>query len=254
MTWGWRKILQLRPLIWQFIWYKVGNSNIISSWFDRWSSIIHLSEIISARDIHRANFTMTTKLSEIILDGQWSWPHDWFLKYPILSTINVPSITDSFDSVEWRHLGCIPHYDFQLWLVIKRKLKTQDNLRQWDVSSSLNSIVDYLIPISKRRSAREDEERDDVYASLEVARSSFDCHILMEFFFSCWLEDRSSLALVVYGSHLVCQLRVVLFFPSPGFFPLGFSWEDFLRRQDQLVFFSHDVQLLDSCGNLSSIR
>nr|GEW72937.1 putative reverse transcriptase domain, reverse transcriptase zinc-binding domain protein [Tanacetum cinerariifolium] len=29
MTWGWRKILQLRPLIWKFIWYKVGNGDSI---------------------------------------------------------------------------------------------------------------------------------------------------------------------------------------------------------------------------------
>nr|GFB34965.1 hypothetical protein [Tanacetum cinerariifolium] len=30
------------------------------------------------------------------------------------------------------------------------------------------------------------------------------------------------------------QLRVVLIFLSPRFFPSGFSWEGFLRRQSQL--------------------
>ncbi|GJY24846.1 hypothetical protein Tco_0398504, partial [Tanacetum coccineum] len=66
--------------------------------------------------------------------------------------------------------------------------------------------------------------------------------------------DCFSLASVVYGSHLECQLRDVLFFPSPGFFPLGFTWEGFLRRQDQLASFSPDACLLDRFGNLCSIR
>ncbi|GKF33053.1 hypothetical protein Tco_0106253 [Tanacetum coccineum] len=30
------------------------------------------------------------------------------------------------------------------------------------------------------------------------------------------------------------QVRVVLFFPSPRVFPLGFPWEHFLRRQSHL--------------------
>ncbi|GJU62215.1 non-specific lipid-transfer protein AP10-like protein [Tanacetum coccineum] len=71
---------------------------------------------------------------------------------------------------------CIPRHAFHFWLVLKRKLKTQDTLRSWDVGSSLSAnqvwndmkvyaglpnaiasfsfIVDSLIPISKRRSAK----------------------------------------------------------------------------------------------------
>ncbi|GJZ77252.1 reverse transcriptase domain, reverse transcriptase zinc-binding domain protein [Tanacetum coccineum] len=62
---------------------------------------------------------------------------------------------------------CIPRHAFNLWLFIKRKLKTQDLLRHWDVwdhmkiydglpsvVASLDSIVTYLIPISQKRFAR----------------------------------------------------------------------------------------------------
>ncbi|GJW44381.1 reverse transcriptase domain, reverse transcriptase zinc-binding domain protein [Tanacetum coccineum] len=234
----------------------------------------------------------------------------------------LPRNEDSLDSMEWRHLDvtkpfnvsnvwesirprrdeiswcdvfwfsqCIPRHAFHLWLVIKRKLKTQDNLRQWDVSSNTNlnlfqcplciSQSDFhdhlffeciyslqldwslrlLLTLSGKRGIigfsrirREDEERDGIYASMEVARFSLECYILMDFFYSCWLEDRSLLVLVVYGLHLECQLRFVLFFPSSGFFPLSFSWEAFLRRQDQLASSSLDARLLDSYGNLCSIR
>ncbi|GJU37220.1 hypothetical protein Tco_1185574 [Tanacetum coccineum] len=35
-----------------------------------------------------------------------------------------------------------------------------------------------------------------------------------------------------------CLPTVVLFFPSPRFFPLGFSWEGFLRRQGWLAVYT----------------
>lgn len=34
MSWGWRKILQVRTIIRKFIWYKVGDGSSISPWFD----------------------------------------------------------------------------------------------------------------------------------------------------------------------------------------------------------------------------
>ncbi|GJZ64772.1 hypothetical protein Tco_0621468 [Tanacetum coccineum] len=194
MTWGWRKILQLRPLIWQFVWYK---------------------------------------------------PPDWFVKYSVISTLHVPCISYSLDTLEWRRgsltqpctisnvwdiirprgdevnwydvvwfAQCITRHAFHLWLVMKRKLKTHDNLRHWDVSrntnmnlvqcllcgtqpdshdhlffecafslqiwnhmkvyaglpnvsSSLDLILDRLIPISKRRSAR------GIIAKLVFAASTY---------------------------------------------------------------------------------
>ncbi|GKC76206.1 putative gag-pol polyprotein [Tanacetum coccineum] len=114
---------------------------------------------------------MSSKIQDVIHDNQWMWPHDWDLKYPTLSSINVPAIDSNImDTLEWRNLSgaslnfsvvtvweCIrprddevnwydvvwfsnfiPRHAFHLWLVMKRKLKTQDTLRQWDVSSNAN--------------------------------------------------------------------------------------------------------------------
>ncbi|GKE16942.1 hypothetical protein Tco_1424519 [Tanacetum coccineum] len=84
---------------------------------------------------------------------------------------------------------CIPRHAFHFWLVLKRKLKTQDTLRSWDVGSSLSAnqvwndmkvyaglpnaiasfsfVVNSLIPIYKRRSAK------SVIAKLVVAACSY---------------------------------------------------------------------------------
>ncbi|GJU05521.1 putative reverse transcriptase domain-containing protein [Tanacetum coccineum] len=62
MSWGWRKILKVRPLIRQFIWYRLGDGNMVSAWFDRWCLLSPLSDLVTPRDIHRAGFDMSTKV------------------------------------------------------------------------------------------------------------------------------------------------------------------------------------------------
>ncbi|PWA38441.1 RNA-directed DNA polymerase, eukaryota, Reverse transcriptase zinc-binding domain protein [Artemisia annua] len=54
MSWSWRKILQIRPLVRQFVWYNIGNGMKASAWFDKWCSVGPLSLIVSSRDIYRA--------------------------------------------------------------------------------------------------------------------------------------------------------------------------------------------------------
>ncbi|GJR80295.1 integrase, catalytic region, zinc finger, CCHC-type containing protein [Tanacetum coccineum] len=75
------------------------------------------------------------------------------------------------NEIEWYHVvwfaNQIPLHAILLWLVLKRKLKTQDTLRHWDVwehlqqftyisniSSDLNSIVGFITPLAKMRTIR----------------------------------------------------------------------------------------------------
>ncbi|GKA99204.1 RNA-directed DNA polymerase, eukaryota, reverse transcriptase zinc-binding domain protein [Tanacetum coccineum] len=172
MTWGWRKILQLRPLIRDHIWYRIGDGATCSLWFDRWCPSSPLASIVSTRDIHRAGLDMFSKVKDVIHNGDWLWPLELSSKYPILSSLNVPSISTSTDALEWQNdcgvsqpfsvatvwdcfrpradevtwynvvwfNNCIPRHSFHMWLVAKRKLKTQDMLRQWDINGSLLSL------------------------------------------------------------------------------------------------------------------
>ncbi|GJT90269.1 ribonuclease H-like domain-containing protein [Tanacetum coccineum] len=140
-------------------------------------------------------------------------------KYPALTSIAVPMLSNVEDKLEWHNSmgelkrfsvreiwnsirprsdvvdwynvvwfpNCIPSHAFHLWLVAKRRLKTQDRLRPWDligntmpvwyelkdlaglpnVIGSISSIVNVLIPIAKRRTIR------SVIAKLVVAASSY---------------------------------------------------------------------------------
>ncbi|GKD58279.1 reverse transcriptase domain, reverse transcriptase zinc-binding domain protein [Tanacetum coccineum] len=128
MSWGWRKILQVRL----------------------------------------AGFQLYSKVSELIVNGNWVWPTDWPVKFPSLLSIIVPHLPNTADGLCWKNISnadsdfsvvvvwvCIrpraievdwyhlvwfshhiPRHAVHLWLVIKRKLKTQDTLKQWDVGSN----------------------------------------------------------------------------------------------------------------------
>ncbi|GJW23352.1 hypothetical protein Tco_0033974 [Tanacetum coccineum] len=106
MSWGWRKILQVRPLIRQFIWYRLGDGNMVSAWFDRWCLLSPLSDLVTPWDIHRAGFDMSTKVHDVIINGNWKWPNDWLVKYPPLYTIPVPSLVpNSLDRLIWKSIN-----------------------------------------------------------------------------------------------------------------------------------------------------
>ncbi|GKD26194.1 hypothetical protein Tco_1232408 [Tanacetum coccineum] len=225
MSWGWRKILQ----------------------------------------IYRAGLGLSDKVNEIIVSGMWKWPAEWTSKYLMLANLAVLNLSNASDGLLWRHISndesnfsvakaweCIwprandvdwfhvvwfshqiPRHAIYLWLVIRRKLKTQDMLRQWDVwnhmksfigipnfPSDLSSIVDFLIPLAKMRSARSVGNLVHVVRGLEVG----------------WLVE--------------CSPRAVLLFPSPRFFPLGFTWKGFLRRQYRLACINPTMLHRDGSGDL----
>ncbi|GJU34638.1 uncharacterized protein Tco_1182992 [Tanacetum coccineum] len=215
MTWGWRKILQICPIIRKFIWYKIGNGSSISTWFDNWSMHSPVIQSITPRDIHAAGFSMQTTVADVVSQNAWTWPLEWANRYPLIFAMTVPSLNEDNDQVVWksrldiikpfsvgtvwddiRHHGnimawiyvvwfghCIPRHAFHLWLVIQRKLKTQDNLRQWDVTPSTNlnltraqllympcsldQIIYWLTPIAKKKPAQ------GVIAKLVFAASTY---------------------------------------------------------------------------------
>ncbi|GJY15198.1 hypothetical protein Tco_0385620 [Tanacetum coccineum] len=266
----------------------------ISIWHDHWHPSSPLSDIVSSRDIHRAGFNLGTTIKESICNGQWLWPAEWYLKYPPLASITVPPILERRDSIEWRVLGNLKHFSVAtIWESIRRivnrgtdivvrKSKTQDTLRHWDVSnnanlhmvlcmprvsSSLDDIVDVIIALPKKRSVRGIitrlvfaastyfiwQERNSRLFKSQRSHSLYYLWKLMAARVPV-LMDVSSLLRVVYGSHLEYQLGDVLFFPSPRFFPMGFSWEGFLRRQDLLGSMALGAKGLHCVGGLCSFR
>ncbi|GJZ65006.1 reverse transcriptase domain-containing protein [Tanacetum coccineum] len=109
-------------------------------------------------------------VADLIINGTWAWPPLRTDKAPKLEQLVVPNIVDSKDvlqlrgangvlsrfsvakvweairprgtHVDWFRIiwfsHAIPRHSFNLWLIMRNSLKTQDRMRQWDVGNDVD--------------------------------------------------------------------------------------------------------------------
>ncbi|XP_071709030.1 uncharacterized protein [Rutidosis leptorrhynchoides] len=162
---------------------------IASAWFDDWCLLGPLCDSIPFVDIELAGYHKLNKVNDIVSNNSFNWPHDWSIKFPALSTIPTPHLSDLDDQVVWRGESnsgrggsvaciwesirprapkvrwfevvwfsqCIPKHAFVMWLLMGERLKTQDRLKPWEVRANpiLNwkECRDSIVWAAKGRSA-----------------------------------------------------------------------------------------------------
>ncbi|GJW36209.1 RNA-directed DNA polymerase, eukaryota, reverse transcriptase zinc-binding domain protein, partial [Tanacetum coccineum] len=182
-SWGWKNMLDLRDKIKEFVLYKVGNGEKISIWHDKWCEQGPLINIVSYRSIYDARFKPNATVAELIEDGHWIWPNEWYDKYPVLKDIQCPSINVSMkDNVLWRNRSGVPipystkavwkdlrgvwpikkwhnvvwfsqlnpKHAFVLWIAIQRRLLTQDRIMVWNKDEDLKCSMCKLVADSHK--------------------------------------------------------------------------------------------------------
>nr|GEV09953.1 hypothetical protein [Tanacetum cinerariifolium] len=101
----------------------------IQDWKNKALSIAEpIGCLVSHRDMARAGLTPNSKVHDVIIEGTWLWSHDLIAKFPVLNDYNVPINYEEVDRLVWRDS------------YVRRKLKTQDLIPVWDVSSSLGVV------------------------------------------------------------------------------------------------------------------
>ncbi|XP_071694938.1 uncharacterized protein [Rutidosis leptorrhynchoides] len=107
-----------------------------------------LIKIVLWRDINAAMFSAYAKVKDLIVLNCWTWPAYWYVKYPVLQYVYVPTLTDSYDRIQWKGIdgnlvawfdlvwfsNSILRHALIIWLLMKQKMKTQDKLNNWEVS------------------------------------------------------------------------------------------------------------------------
>ncbi|XP_021999247.1 uncharacterized protein LOC110896117 [Helianthus annuus] len=157
-------MVQLRSLIRHHVWSMIGDGRNTSAWFDTWSSIGPLCTFLSPRVITREGFSLNATVADIYSNGSWIWPVAWRDMFPVLiqldhlhRNLNVPdhllwkdgdivaehsssgvwdSVRTREQEVDWAAIiwfsQCIPRHAFLMWLIVRRKLLTQDKILQWN--------------------------------------------------------------------------------------------------------------------------
>lgn len=102
VSWGWRKLLAIRPKVRPFIWHKINDGKATFVWFDMWCHLSPIRDMLTARDITRAGFTLSDSVFDVIENGTWKWPTDWFSRFPDLVNLSVPNLlNDTDDGLLW---------------------------------------------------------------------------------------------------------------------------------------------------------
>ncbi|KAJ0907507.1 putative RNA-directed DNA polymerase [Helianthus annuus] len=171
ITWSWRKMLSLRSHIRNHVWTNVGNGKTTFVWFDKWDEVCPLFSILTPRIIANAGFSLETKLCDVRGRDGWRWPLMWSNRFPMLGFLSDINLDDAtHDKLVWKsRLGniidfgtasvwddirvtqpeiqwsnliwfpqAIPRHSFIMWLIIHKKLKTQDVMCKWNTSGNAN--------------------------------------------------------------------------------------------------------------------
>ncbi|GKB57384.1 RNA-directed DNA polymerase, eukaryota, reverse transcriptase zinc-binding domain protein [Tanacetum coccineum] len=164
----------------------IGNGRQTNMWYDNWSTGLGpLMNCITHRSLYNAGIDKTCRVSDMIEDGVWRWPSEWYENYPFLSNMAVPNLTpnkndsiiwvdnevcykefckrvvydtlrESIEEVIWGSLvwfsQCIPKHSFILWMAIQGKLLTQDMILRWgsydmmEIWSNMLIMMDWNVP------------------------------------------------------------------------------------------------------------
>ncbi|GJY00696.1 hypothetical protein Tco_0358848 [Tanacetum coccineum] len=102
-SWGWKNLLTIRDQVKENVIYKVGNGRKTSLWFDNWSSIGPLFQSLTHRDLYDERLNESLTVSDLVVNGKWKWPEDWFEKFPLITSLKDPSIEeDREDQIVWK--------------------------------------------------------------------------------------------------------------------------------------------------------
>ncbi|KAJ6901054.1 hypothetical protein NC652_026984 [Populus alba x Populus x berolinensis] len=171
-SWSWRKILQSRD--WCRGWFttRIGNGSLTSLWYDYW--LPHGKRLIddfSLRNLTATGLPWTTKVSDIITNGQWQFPPSSSELQAIWDSIRFLPCSSSPDICTWKghpsgefsiasawelirdirpvtsihHLlwfrGHIPRHSFILWLACRGRLRTMDRLHSVGIITNNTCIL-----------------------------------------------------------------------------------------------------------------
>lgn len=94
-SWLWNHMLDMRGQVSKFLMVKLGDGRTASVGFDKWCTSGPLSKFITNRSLYSAGFEASNSVADVIDQGCWKWPQEWFNSWPMLSAITVPQLEDS---------------------------------------------------------------------------------------------------------------------------------------------------------------
>ncbi|GJT49453.1 putative reverse transcriptase domain, reverse transcriptase zinc-binding domain protein [Tanacetum coccineum] len=122
-------ILQIRKHIRPFPWVRIGNGRNTSVFFDKWDIHCPLIDHLTPRIVSRAGLCLEDRVADLVHNASWTWPQDYAWDSIRAHSNEVPLFRVVCFS------SSIPRHAFHLWLVMRKRLKTHDELKKKDVGN-----------------------------------------------------------------------------------------------------------------------
>ncbi|GJU65543.1 sodium/hydrogen exchanger 6 [Tanacetum coccineum] len=149
-SWGWRK-QTIRP----FIWHKINNGKSTSVWFDRWTDVCPLKDLLSNRDIVRSGFSLENSFSYCIPRHAI---HMWLVIQQKLKTQDRLRQWDVGPSIDLNLLKCplcdlVPDSHDHLFFECSFSSQVWSKVRVLcgmdAIPPHLSDVVAFIVPLSK---------------------------------------------------------------------------------------------------------
>ncbi|KAL0295918.1 UNVERIFIED_CONTAM: hypothetical protein Sangu_3177600 [Sesamum angustifolium] len=153
-SWGWKKMLKLRPLLQRGVIYKIGDGSSFSLWQDAWHERGPLC-LTFPQGPEVTGLPLSSSLSSVIQSNQWCWPASTDADIIGITSQLPPLHPSAADCISWRSSSGkftflaavsliqpttprvswyvllqgnfkIPRHGFILWMAILEKLSTMD--------------------------------------------------------------------------------------------------------------------------------
>ena len=153
-SWIWKSLCKLWPLARQFLIYEVGLDISAKFWFDDWTSLRPLIQLVSDRGRAVCGLHINSCISDGSSNGKW-WISHVLSRSPIISLMKQClhdagiSLSPHFillASNTWEHVynilevnwyqvvwfkESIPKHAFLTWIAIRDRLPTRDRIHRW---------------------------------------------------------------------------------------------------------------------------
>ncbi|GAV92825.1 LOW QUALITY PROTEIN: zf-RVT domain-containing protein, partial [Cephalotus follicularis] len=157
LSWSWRQLLLLRPLVRQHLKYKCGNGERFSLWYDPWMHGDSVHALYGHRVIYDTGLGTAARVKDVLQGGVWCWPQVSSDLIEIQHRVQQIPISTASDAIFWgkdgdifttskawrdirirssqvawhclvRHPYRIPKHAFVLWLALRGAHRTRDKL------------------------------------------------------------------------------------------------------------------------------
>lgn len=181
-SWLVKRLLRLRPLVYNWIHIKLGNGRNTRFWSDHWSPFGQIAEFLHLGSHSRLGIPAQATVSDLFVDGHWNMPparsEEQVLLQSFLTTVTLNQQEDQFDWIitnkvyttfstgivykelkhhnhvvtwsdtVWLRQG-IPKHCFLSWLLVLNRCPTRDRLLSWGLPTDPNCLLCNSSPESR---------------------------------------------------------------------------------------------------------